>query len=459
MKVLFVLANHHYYMVIDPVVRELYGRGHEVYLATDLREKRAFTDDLLRKAQTDMPNLVIRPLLKRRFLRAFARDLREVLNYSHVLNHEATRLWDVALWERFFKPWLWCIVSKPKARTKLKDRSFQSKLRALEQKIPANATIRKEIKRIDPDVVLMLPLINPDSLENEYMRAAQSLGIPTIYTMSSWDNTSTKGTFHGFPDYSFVWNNSLADELVFQHGYPRECIYATGTPRFSHLFNGKTQEYILPRDEFYKQAGLDKNKPYVLYVGSTFLINLERKKAHDEGIIILEIARALENNPGTKNVNLLVRPHPFNYRYVPGLLNEKYPNVFVFPQSEGVPDTEEKMKKYNSSIYYAEAVIGVNTTAFLEVAALDRPCITIYFDQFMETQKLPHFHHLEDAGFLETAHDSDEVTALVKKIIDGSDEFAIERREFARNFLKPVGSDKPSDEYFADLVESLGSKK
>jgi len=459
MKVLFVSANHHYYMVIDPVVRELYCRGHEVYLATDMREKRAFTDELLRKAQADMPNLVVRPLLKRRFLRGFARELREILNYSHVLNHEKTRLWDVALWKRFFKPWVWRIVSSPKARAKLKNRAFQHKLRALEQRIPVNAAIRREIKRINPDIVLMLPLINPDALENEYMRAAQSLGIPTIYAMSSWDNTSTKGTFHGFPDYSFVWNNSLADELVFQHGYPRERIYATGTPRFSHLFGGLEHEYILPRDEFYQKAGLDKDKPYVLYVGSTFLVDTERKKAHDEGIIIREIARALDRNKGTKDVNLMVRPHPFNFSYVPDLLDERYSNVIVFPQSEGVPDTEEKMKKYNSSIYYAKAVIGVNTTAFLEVAALDRPCITIYFDPFVETQKLPHFHHLEDAGFLETAHNPDEAAELVEKIIFGIDELAVKRREFARNFLTPVDSDKLSSEYFADLVEKLGSKK
>ena len=459
MRVLFVSANHHYYMAIDPVVRELYSRGHEIYLATDMREKRAFTDELLRKAQVDMPNLVIRPLLKRRFLRALARDLREVLNYSHILNHEDTRLWDVTLWGRFFKPWLWRIVSTPQVRAKLKDRSLQHKLRALEQRIPVNAAIRIEIQHINPDVVLLLPLINPDALENEYMRAAHTLGIPTIYAMSSWDNTSTKGTFHGFPDYSFVWNNSLADELVYQHGYPRERIYSTGTPRFSHLFSGKKQEYILPRDEFYQQAGLDQNKPYVLYVGSTFLVDSERKKAHDEGIIIREIAHALENDPETRGIDLMVRPHPFNYRYIPDLLNEKRPNVIVFPQSEGVPDTEEKIKKYNSSIYYAEAVIGVNTTAFLEVAALDKPCITIYFDSFVETQKLPHFHHLEDAGFLETAHNPGEVAEIVSQIIGGTDELKTKRREFAKKFLTPADSAKPSNEYFADLVELLGLRK
>lgn len=459
MRILFVSANYSYFFSIDPVVRELFRRGHQVYLTTGRKEKRNFPDDALKNAQADLPNLVVRPLLKRRFLRGIARDLREALNYAHVLNNEASRLWDVVLWGRFFPKWLWRIVNTPAAKAKLKDRAFQRKLRALEEKIPVNAAIRKEIRRINPDVVLLLPLVNPDSLETEYLRAAQALGIPTIYAMSSWDNTSTKGTFHGFPDYSLVWNTPLADELVHLHGFPRERIFMTGTPRFSHLFNRFNEEDVLSRETLCQEAGLDMGKPYVLYVCSTFLVNSERKKEIDESIIILEGARALEVDPRTKDINILVRPHPLNMGFIPKLISEGQPNVFVYPVNGEIPDTEEKIKRYNSSIYHAAAVMGVNTTAFLEVAALDRPCITLYFEKFTETQQLPHFHHLADSGFLETANGPTEAIAIVDRIINGADDLAGQRREFVKNFLKPVGSDKPSDEYFADLIERLGSKK
>lgn len=459
MRVLFVSANYSYYFAIDPVVRELFRRGHEVYLVTGRREKRNFPDDSLKNAQADHPNMVVRPLLKRRFLRGFARDLREVLNYAHVLNHESSRLWDVVLWGRFFPQWLWRIVNTPAAKAKLKDRAFQRKLRALEQKIPVNTAIRKEIKRINPDVVLLLPLVNPDALENEYMRAAQTLDIPTIYAMSSWDNTSTKGTFHGFPDYSLVWNTPLADELVNLHGFPRERIFMTGTPRFSHLFSGFKEEHLLSREELCQEAGLDADKPYVLYVGSTFLLNSDRKKEVDESIIIREVAQAMEMDPRTKDVKILVRPHPLNMTFVPKFVETKPTNVVVYPVNGEIPDTEDKIKRYNSSIYHAAGVMGVNTTAYLEVAALDRPCVTLYFEKYSETQQLPHFHHLEDAGFLETAKNPSEAVVVVKRILDGADSLAGQRREFVKNFLKPVGSDKPSDEYFADLIERLGAKE
>ena len=459
MRVLFVSANYSYYFAIDPVVRELFRRGHEVYLTTGRREKRNFPDDSLKNAQADHPNMVVRPLLKRRYLRSFVRNLQELLNFAHVLNHEASRQWDVALWERFFPKWLWSIVNTPTAKSMLKNRAFQRTLRNLEQKIPVDIRIRREIQQINPDVVLMLPLVNPDSLESEYKRTAKALGITTIYAMSSWDNTSTKGTFHGYPDYSLVWNKPLADELVYLHGHPRETIYLTGTPRFSHLFDGfNSEEYVFSYEELCRQSGLDNNKPYVLYVCSTFLVNSNKKKERDESLVILEVARALEKDPRTKDLTILVRPHPLNMSYISELIDEGQPNVVVFPVNGEIPDTKEKIKRYNSSIYHSRAVLGVNTTAYLEVAALDRPCITLYFEEFTETQQLPHFHHLTDAGFLETANGPTEAVEVVKKILDGADDLAVQRREFVKNFLKPVGSDKPSDEYFADLIEMLASK-
>lgn len=456
MRVLFVSANYSYYFAIDPVIRELDRRGHKVHIATGRWEKRNFPDDSLRNAQADLPNLTVHPLLKRRFLYRFTRNLREVLNYAFILNHEEARFWDVVLWGRFFPSWLWRVIGIPAAKAKLKDRAFQQILRAWEQKIPADPSIVKEIRRIAPDVVLLTPLLNPDSRETEYLRAAKSLGIPTIYAMASWDNTSTKGTFHGFPDYCLVWNKPLADEVAQLHGFPPEGIFATGTPRFSHLFNGARDEYILPRDEFCRQAGLEADKPFVLYVCSTFLLNAERQKV-EESVVILEAARALKTNPRTKDMNILVRPHPLNMKYISSLADKGPSNIAVFPLNGEIPDTEEKMKRYYSSIYYSSVVMGVNTTAFLEVAALDKPCITLYIGENTETQSLPHFHHLTDGKFLETANDPVEAAALVERIVDGIDARAVQRRDFVKYFLSPC--ERPAVAVYADMIERIVRQK
>jgi hypothetical protein len=204
---------------------------------------------------------------------------------------------------------------------------------------------------------------------------------------------------------------------------------------------------------------MDASKPYVLYVGSTFLVNSKREIERDESIIIREVAEAMLADPRTKDVNILVRPHPQNLAYLPKFLETKPRNVFVYPVNGEIPDTDEKIKRYNSSIYYAAAVLGINTTAYLEVAAIDRPCITLYFKEFSETQLLPHFHHLEEAGFLESARDTSEMIELLRRILDGADDLAAQRHEFVNHFLKPLGSEKPSVEYVADLIEEIGSKK
>lgn len=462
MRVLFVSANHHYYFAIDPVVRELSRRGHQVYLSTGMKEKHNFPNNVaMEKAKAELPNLDIRPLLRRRFLRGFAQNLRELLNFAHVLKSEEVRKWDVLIWGRFFSSkWVWKIFNTPTGKSKLRTPGFQRMLRAVEQRIPVHSRIRREIQNINPDAVLLLPLVTPNALENEYMRAAQSLGIPTIYSLVSWDNLSTKGTFHGYPDYSFVWNKPLADELVNLHGHPRETIYMTGTPRFSHLFDGSNKkEDVFSREELCRQAGMNADKPYVLYVGSTFLVNSKREIERDESLIIREVADAMLADPRTKDVNILVRPHPQNLAYLPKFLETKPKNVFVYPTNGEIPDTDEKIKRYNSSIYYAKAVMGINTTAYLEVAAIDRPCITLYFKEFAETQLLPHFHHLEEAGFLEPARDTSEMIALLQRILGGADDLAPQRHEFVKNFLKPVNSDKLSAEYVADLIEEIGLKK
>jgi hypothetical protein len=453
MRVLFVSASYGNYYAIDDVIRRMMSRGHDVRLVLGMDKKMNIPDDALQRARRDLPSLVFEPLRRRIFLRQFSRNIRELLNYAHVLNNEETRRWDAVKWSRFIPPFLWRIVSSPSGRKMLKSPRWQQFLRSVEQKIPVDIGIRNHIQRHQPDVVILLPLINPDSRENEYLRAAQSLGIPAVYSMASWDNIATKGTFHGLPDYSIVWNEPLALELALMHNVPRDRILFTGAPRFDRLTNGGTGEYMLERSEFCRLAGLDGKKEYVLYVCSTFLVNTEFKKELDESALILEIADALQKDPRTRDLNILVRPHPTNSGFVEAMLAHAKPNIIAYPANGEIPDTEEKRARFYNSIYHAMAVVGVNTTAFLESSALDKPCITIHTKRFGETQRLPHFHHLAEADFLETANGSDQLVDLIGNIKAGVDARSRQRRAFVENFLRPCN---PSAvEAYVEVVEEI----
>lgn len=457
MKVLFVLDNYSKYFSIDDVVRELYRRGHEVVLVMGLEEKKNVPDDAVQKAKTDIPSLVIESLLKRKFLRKFTRDIRELLNYAHILNNEETRQWDASKWDRFFRPYVWRMITSESGKRKMKDPAFQKSLRSIEQKIPVAVRIKDQIKRHNPNLVIALPLVNSDSRENEYIKAALALGIPCVYSMYSWDNIDSKATFQSRPDYNIVWNKSLAAALSRGHAVPPEKIFITGAPRFDRLVENK-DEYILPREEFCRIAGIEAEKKYILYVGSTFLVKSNFKKALNEDAPALEIAEALQQHPHTGDVNVLVRPHPSNAGIVKNLHQQQRHNVFVYPAHGEFPDTEEKRRMFYNSIYHSIAVVGINTTAFLEASALDKPCITIVTKEFGETQQLPHFHHLADGDFLETANGAFEVAEIVEKIVAGADTRSVQRHAFVENFLKPLEPGKTAAEVYADLVEKFGSK-
>lgn len=453
MRVLFVSGAYSNYYAIDDVVRRMVSRGHEVRLILSMNKKMNIPDDALQRSRRDLPGLMIEPLRRRIFLRGFSKTIRELLNYAHVLNNEETRRWDAVKWKRFIPPFLWRLVSSPSGKKILKAPRFQEFLRSLEQKIPVDPGIRKHIQRHQPDVVILMPLINPDPRETEYLRAAQSLGIPAVYSMVSWDNIATKGTFHGLPDYSIVWNEPLALELARMHNVPRERIFFTGAPRFDELMSEGKNKRIFGRKEFCRLAGLDEKKDYVLYVCSTFLVNTDFKKELDESTLIFEIADALQNDPRTRDINILVRPHPTNSAFVEAMLAQAKLNVFVYPVKGEIPDTEERRVRFYNSIYHAMAVVGVNTTAFLESSALDKPCITIQTERFGETQRLPHFHHLVEADFMETANGSGQLVELIGNIKAGVDTRTEQRRRFVKNFLRPCNTS--AVDAYVDVVEKI----
>lgn len=335
--------------------------------------------------------------------------------------------------------------------------SFKERLRRWEKLIPVDGRIKRWLKIQAPDVMVLSPLINPASVENDYLQAALELGIPSIYALYSWDNLTSKGTFHSIPNYNLVWSRSLALDLTKWHGISPQDVLVTGAPRFDPWFTGRL---TMKQDEFFSITGLDSQRPFILYVSSTFLVDSNYNKELSEAEIIAEISSALQQHPETKDFQILVRPHPTNSRNViQSILDLNDRRLCVYPLRGEFPDTDEKRRMLYNSILYSNAVVGVNTTAFLEASILDKPCITIWTRRFEQTQMLPHFHHLEEAGFLETANGGQEIPPILARLKDGVDELANARRRFVNDFIRPHGVDKPAAEAYADVIEKIYSKE
>ena len=305
---------------------------------------------------------------------------------------------------------------------------FLSRLRKILEVIPPNKTVVKDLRRISPDVLIVTSNLPWDAQELDYLKAASFLGIPAVLQVASWDNLTTKSTFNIIPDKILLWNQAIKEEAVVLHGVPPEKIVVTGAATFDYIFSyNPTRTHM----ELGQLAGLKTEEPYIVYLGSSTSI------AGDESLFIREFARRVFER---LKIRVLIRPHPINYR-VWATFNE--PECVVWPQKGELPDTVDTKQDFLDTLYHSVAVVGVNTSAMIEAAIMDKPCISIKADQFASSQsEASHFRHLVNGQFLDIVENIDEAVASIGRILDGNDKLKESRKAFVASFIRPNGLEK-----------------
>jgi hypothetical protein len=318
----------------------------------------------------------------------------------------------------------------------------------MERRIPPDPDIVRWLEAHRPDVVVASPYIVPRTGEIEYIQAARTLDIPTVAIVLSWDNLTTKGTFHIIPDAVFVWNEALAQEATSLHDVPQDKIFITGAPVFDFWFE---MQPSLDFESFAKKIGIGAHQPYVLYLCSSKYIS------GDETSIVRAYAAALRDNPNTAHLRVMVRPHPLNATIWDGFEDQ---NIAIWPKDPSWVDTAEAKQDYYNSIYHSTAVVGVNTSAFLEAAILDKPCVTILIAQYRFKQsERGHFRHLLNGNFLEVTHSFSESASVIAGILAGKDSKKEQRHRFVRDFIRPHGFDHYASEIMAKAIESTALRR
>jgi hypothetical protein len=113
---------------------------------------------------------------------------------------------------------------------------------------------------------------------------------------------------------------------------------------------------------------------------------------------------------------------------------------------------------YFESLYYSSAVIGLNTSAFLEAAIVGRPVHTILAPEFAENQHgTLHFHYLltVGGGVLQTSTTFDEHHAHLGASLRRPADAPGSNRRFVREFIRPHGLDTPATPVFCDAVDAV----
>ena len=434
MKIAIVLSQGKHYFYYDRVVRSLHAMGHEVRVVcpADFSEDGNKSGRALIKLLKEETGIKLEnALLPRRKNPYWVGLLRNLRDYAIFVRPEHPTPYIAPIWiGKELSQKMLRRLELPGIRSFIRSKAARVLFAWLESHIQPDDAIVDWFKEFQPQVVFASPFVFREDFEVEYTKAAKALKIPAIASLLSWDNLTSKGTYHVKPDQLFVWNQSLVTEAVQIHDFEAQRIFVTGAPVYDPWFDLSPST---DRASFCAAIGLDPSKPYVLYLCSSKSIS-ER-----ETDLIQMLISHFESVDEKHRPALVVRPHPFKDMEANRLENEW---VKVFPKGGQRPDTDEARSTYYDSLYHCAAVFGVNTTGFLESAILDKPCLTLVNSTTSAGQEMrAHFKHLMDAGYIEVAKDFPELVSKTMQIISGVDLQKDNRVKFVNDFIRPRGLD------------------
>jgi hypothetical protein len=196
---------------------------------------------------------------------------------------------------------------------------------------------------------------------------------------------------------------------------------------------------------------LNPAHPALIYLCSSKFIAVE------ETAFVKKWIKALRTSGDERllNAGVIIRPHPANTAQWKAADFQEFPEVAIWPRSGSHPIDNDSKADYFDSIWHCEAVMGINTSGFIEAAIMGRPCLTILDPVFHLTQTgTLHFSHIADGGLLYVAADFEEHLRQLKGLMHGEDPGLDRRRRFLESFIRPQGLDKPSTEvYVADILK------
>lgn len=456
LRILLVIDNASYLRLFDSAVHGLLERGHDVSLALNMPD---FRTDALRSVTGGprRPEILTAPPRRDRYT-PVARRVRATMDYVRFLEPRFARAEYYRNKRRVTVLRTGAITGRASALRTLRqpwvDRAIKT-LTWLEDAIPSASGVERFIEDHRPDVLLVTPLVLDASPQTDYVKSARALGIPSALCVASWDNLTNKGLMRVVPDSVIVWNETQRAEAVDMHGADPEQITVTGAQSFDRWFG---REPSTDPDDFRRKVGLPPGRPFVLYVGSTS--NIARAGV-EEGFVRrwLEALRS-SDDPSVVDLPVLVRPHPerpgswYEGEIGPGEVRLWPPEAPVDVSNV----TEESRRDYFDSLFHAAAVVGINTSAMLEAAVLDRPVLSVRAPEIAQAHEgTLHFDYLlpENGGFLHVAADFEEHAAQLAEAVRTPERSHERNARFVERFIRPNGVDRPANPMLIAAVERL----
>jgi hypothetical protein len=452
-RILFGLSSPEYLRYYDTTIRALADRGHDVTVAVHAVRK----GKPVPLQPFDHGRITLGGIVPPRgdWWAALTRAVRGTMDFVRYFHPRlATSPALRARMKRHALPWVlqWIdrIPSLPAATTAGVMRACAT----VERAIPPARRLLRYVDQHRPDLVLVSPLIEAASDQVDLVRAAQARGIRAGTLVASWDNLTNKGDMRVPTDLVVVWNESQKQEAIELHRVPPEHIVVTGSQVFDRWFD-RTPSRV--RDAFCDMVGLPPGKPFVLYTGSSIFIS----RPHVEVPFVQRWIAALRanGNPMLRDIAVLVRPHPYNGSAWPDVDLRGLGDVAVWPRGGYSPVDEANRDAFFDSLYYSEAVVGINTSAMIEAAVVGRPVLSILAPEFADSQEgTVHFQYLlsENGGFVRAASTLDEHARQLATVLHDPSSVRAEIARFVASFVRPHGVERPCLPILVEAIERHG---
>jgi hypothetical protein len=329
-------------------------------------------------------------------------------------------------------------------------RAIERFWRAVERRMPVSEQSLAMLREHEPDVVVVSPLVETGSPQGDHLRAADTLGIPTVLVVASWDNLTTKGVIRDLPDMTIVWNEDQVREAIELHGLPAERVLATGAHSHDHWFSWQPSTGA---PEFATKVGLAPDRPFLLYVCSSGFI-----AGDDEVAFVREWTQRLRasGDRELEELGVLVRPHPQNFPSWRDADIDEPGRVVVWPRGGVAPTDHQSKVDYFDSLHHAKAVVGINTSALVDSAIVRRPVFTLVSEHFRRTQTgTLHFSYLareEGTSLLNVAESWDEHFTQLGTALRSADGHREQIDGFLRAFIRPHGLETPAAPLALDAI-------
>lgn len=244
----------------------------------------------------------------------------------------------------------------------------------------------------NPDLVFATTVLG--KIDIAFLKIAKKRKIKNMAMTKGWDSVDQR-LFRVRPDKLLVFNRVMKERVSRLQDIPEKDILITGFPQFD-IYSKK--ELLIPREEFFRQKGLDpQNK--LIFFGSEGLWGV------DEEEILEIICNFIKDDRLSFPASLVIRPHYSDVVKRRFDRFKSYPFVYVDDKhrlSDLFLDhwdaSAEEMAGFYNTLHYSDVVISTCSTLTLDGAVLDKPLISIYFDVKQGKTYKESVRHIYDYG-------------------------------------------------------------